>query len=139
MIFWGIAFLIVNLVLAGSLLFIVFFRKDARHSNGMVHELIINELRDELTDLRETASRLDAKAADLEKRSKAIDERQAAIEGMMKEKPSRAASAIVMEKQEDVYSKAVKMFRSGVPSNEIKKSLGLLTGEAELLSSLNRL
>lgn len=89
--------------------------------------------------VRSVARSLETRSSDLSRYEKGIIEKQAALEALI----SRTMASADCERKEpqdrDVYARALNMLRRGVPSSEIARNLGLLSGEAELLSSLHRL
>lgn len=140
MVFWGAILLLINLAFMGGVLYIIFFKRPLRTSQGApkVPLELIKRLHDELAEVKGVARKLETRDADLSKYEKGLKERQAVLEELIRK---AKASALHPQKEghDDVYSKAFRMLKSGVPAGEIARSLGLLRGEAELLSALNKM
>lgn len=142
---WAFILLGVNFVFMAGIILIVLFRRGAAAPKSGLYteaEKVLSEVRDELGEVRRAATRIDAAGVGLERFGKGLDQRQADLEQMLRGLQPVAAkgSYIFSEKgDEDIYEKAHKMYRSGVPAGDVAKSLGLLSGEADVLSSLRRL
>jgi hypothetical protein len=142
MLFWGLILLVVNLALAGSILYIMLFRKPVTRSQGAsaaVQEELVMKLNDGLSEVKTVFEKLETRSMDLSKYENGLKERQMVLEDLIKKARASADSSQRASHSEDVYSRALKMLKSGVPAGEIALSLGLLSGEAELLSSLHRM
>lgn len=143
MMLWGVILLIVNLALLGAIFYIIFFRKPVArtdHGASFVQDELVKNLNDGLSEVKSVARKLESRGLDLSKYENGLKERQAVLEELIV-RARASANSPRMEAQaaEDIYTKALKMLKSGVPAGEIARSLGLLSGEAELLSSLHRL
>lgn len=142
MMLWGVILLIINLALIGSIFYIILFRKPVARTNGgpvAVQEELVKKLNDGLSEVKSVARKLESRSMDLSKYENGLKERQAVLEELIVKAKASANSPQREAQADDIYSKALKMFRSGVPAGEIARSLGLLSGEAELLSSLHRM
>jgi hypothetical protein len=131
MILWGVILLIVNLALIGSIFYIILYRKPVARAQSApfaIQDDLVKKLNDGLSEVKSVARKLESRSMDLSKYEELIVKAKASANS-----PRREAQA------EDIYSKALKMLKSGVPAGEIARSLGLLSGEAELLSSLHRM
>lgn len=140
MVFWGVILLLINLAFMAGVLYIVFFKRPLKIAEGApaVPLELIHKLNDELTEIKGVAKMLETKNVDLSRYENGLKERQAVLEDLIRK--AKASSADQQkEGRDDVYSKAFRMLKSGVPAGEIARSLGLLRGEAELLSSLNKM
>lgn len=140
MVFWGAVLLMINLAFMAGVLYIIFFKKPLKMSQGapVVPTELIKRLSDELTEVKGVARKLETRDADLSKYENGLRERQLVLEELIT-KAKASATHQHKEGHDDVYSKAFRMLKSGVPAGEIARSLGLLRGEAELLSALNKM
>lgn len=142
MMLWGVILLIVNLALLGSIFYIILFRKPVArtdHRASFVQDDLVKKLNDGLSEVKSVARKLESRSMDLSKYENGLRERQAVLEELIVRAKASANSPQSEAQADDIYSKALKMFKSGVPAGEIARSLGLLSGEAQLLSSLNRM
>ena len=142
MMLWGVILLIINVLLLGALLYIMLFRKPAAKSRETAYgppDELVKSINDGLSEVRSVARRLETRSADLSKYENGLNEKQAALEALMTRTIVSANSGSREPQDRDVYARALNMLKSGVPSSEIARNLGLLSGEAELLSSLHRL
>lgn len=137
MMLWGVILLVINMALLGSIFYIFFFRRPAAQKSHARQDELVRRLNDRIEEVKTIFEKLEKKSADLSMREKGLKERQAVLDEIME---SAKASAGAKEAPvEDVYTTAMKMLRSGVPTGEIARSLGLLNGEAELIRSLHRM
>lgn len=142
MMLWGVILLIVNLALLGSIFYIILFRKPVARTHGApaaIQDELVKKLNDGLFEVKSVAQKLESRSVDLSKYENGLKERQAVLEELILKARASANSPRREAQAEDIYSKALKMLKSGVPAGEIARSLGLLSGEAELLSSLHRM
>lgn len=139
MMLWGVILLIVNLALIGAIFYIILFRKPVRAQGApvAVQEKLVRELNHGISEVKSVAQKLESRSMDLSKYENGLRERQAVLEELIVKASVSANSPQREAAAEDVYSRALKMLKSGVPAGEIARSLGLLSGEAELLSSLH--
>lgn len=139
MVFWGVILLAVNLAFLAGILYIVLFKKPLQRAQGapVVPLELIKKLNEELTEIKGVARKLETRSTDLSKYENGLKERQMVLEELISK--AKASAAAHQEGHDDVYSKALKMLKSGVPAGEIARSLGLLRGETELLSSLHKM
>lgn len=140
MVLWGAILLTVNLALMAAIVYIIFFKRPLQKAQGApsVPIELIQRLNEELTEVKGVAKKLETKSVDLSMYENGLKERQAVLEDLiMKAKASTVSPR--QEGHDDIYSKAFRMLKSGVPAGEIARSLGLLRGEAELLSSLHKM
>jgi hypothetical protein len=142
MILWGVILLIVNLALIGSIFYIILYRKPVARAQSApfaIQDDLVKKLNDGLSEVKSVARKLESRSMDLSKYENGLKERQAVLEELIVKAKASANSPRREAQAEDIYSKALKMLKSGVPAGEIARSLGLLSGEAELLSSLHRM
>ena len=142
MMLWGVILLIINVLLLGALLYIMLFRRPAAKSQVNAYgppDELVKSINDGLSEVRSVARRLETRSADLSRHENGLIEKQAALEALITRTMASANSERKGPQDRDVYARALNMLRSGVPSSEIARNLGLLSGEAELLSSLHRL
>lgn len=142
MMFWGVILLIVNLALIGSIFYIILFRKPVARAQGApaaIQDELVKKFNDGLSEVMSVAQKLESRSVDLSKYENGLKQRQAVLEELIVKAKASANSPQREAQAEDIYSKALKMLKSGVPAGEIARSLGLLSGEAELLSSLHRM
>lgn len=139
MVLWGVILLLVNLAFMGGILYIIFFKKPLQRAQGTpaVPIELIKRLNDELAEVKGVARKLETRSNDLSRYENGLKERQIVLEDLISK--AKASAAAPQGGHEDIYSKALKMLKSGVPAGEIARSLGLLRGEAELLSSLHKM
>jgi len=142
MMLWGVILLIINVLLLGALLYIMLFRRPA--AKGRVNaygppDELVKTINDGLSEVMSVARRIETRSADLSRYENGLIEKQAALESLMTRTMSSANSGSKGTQDKDVYARALNMLKSGVPSSEIARNLGLLSAEAELLSSLHRM
>lgn len=140
---WAIVLLVIDMVLMGSIFYILVFRKPLVPGivNSVTDAAVSKELILELAAVKKLASNLDAKSVELREYEKRLKEKQRSLDEMLR---SAQETVSLIESsggdaKQDVYSKAVRMLRTGTTAEETARSLGLLNGEAELLSALNRM
>lgn len=138
---WAVILLVIDMALMGGILYIVLFRKKvARPALPQAEAIDAAEIKNELKAVKRAASRLEARSEEFERLGAGLKERQAALEALLRKAgAAQRADGAHQADDEDVYAKAVRMLRSGVPESEIARSLGLLKGEAQLLTALNRM
>lgn len=142
MMLWGVILLIINVALLGALLYIMLFRRPAARSRVEAQaapEELVRSINDGLSEVRSVARRLETRSADLSRYENGLKEKHAALEELIGRTLVSGSSSAGEPGAQDVYARALKMLKSGVPSSEIARSLGLPSGEAELLSALNRM
>ncbi|MCC6501689.1 MAG: hypothetical protein IT362_00970 [Deltaproteobacteria bacterium] len=142
MMIWGVILLIINVALLGALLYILLFRKPVTRAqvkaSGTPEELV-KSINDGLNEVKSVARSLETRSADLSMYEKGLREKHAALEELIARTMSSVDARRVEGREQDVYARALNMLKSGVPSSEIARSLGLMSGETELLSALNRM
>lgn len=142
MMLWGVILLIVNLALIGSIFYILLFRKPVAKAQGapaVVQDELVQKLSDGIEEVKTVFEKLETRSVDLSRYENGLKQRQAVLEELIEKAKASMNSPQRDAGSEDVYSRALKMLKSGVPAGEIARSLGLLSGEAELLSSLHRM
>ncbi len=137
MMLWGVILLVINLALLGSIFYIILFRRPVKHAAPAHQDELVRKLNGRIDEVKTVFEKLEKKSVDLSMHEKGLKERQAALDELMDR--AKASSRNKEEHGEDVYSKAMKMLKSGVPAGEIARRLGLMNGEAELMSSLHRM
>lgn len=101
-------------------------------------EAIGNELRGELKSIRRLIASLDVKGRELDEREARVRSMEARVESIVKKGDECVKDLTLLASDEaDSYVKAIKMLKLGVPKDDVAKRLGLLSGEAELISSLD--
>lgn len=140
MVLWGSILLILNLALMAAIAYIIFFKRPLQKAQGTpsVPIELIQRLNNELTEVKGVAKKLETRSVDLSMYENGLKERQAVLEDLIV-KAKASAGGPRQDGNDDIYSKAFRMLKSGVPAGEIARSLGLLRGEAELLSSLHKM
>lgn len=139
-----------NLILLSVILYMVYNRgqaaQTAQTEQGAKAQARLNalasELMAEITEARRSGAELRKRALEYAANEARILDKQSAFDGIIKN-----AQRIVKElgasagtlRHDEVYAKAMNMAGSGMPLNEISRQFGLLNGEAELISSINRL
>jgi len=137
MMLWGVILLVINLALIGSIFYIMLFRRPVRQAYPAVQDELVKKLNDSLSEVKTVFEKLEKKSVDLSAHEKGLRERQRALDELIAR--AKEAAGRSGEQGDDVYSKAMKMLKSGVPAGEIARNLGLMNGEAELMSSLHRM
>lgn len=146
----AIMLLVVDMFLMGGMLYILIFRKNKTSRISFLPEpqnkrsvenppALIAELKEELESVRRIAAGLEKKRLDFEAYERALLEKNGRLESLVK-KAEESASNMDMplnQPDEDIYSKAMKMLKMGIPANEVIRSLGVLSGEVELISALS--
>src|SRR3990172_949785 len=124
MFIWAVILLAVNVAFMSGILYILLFRRGGmnRAPDSSMGDALLADLKKELNEVRAAASQLGSE-----------------IEEMIRKVQAAGREEDIQRLSEDVYSKALRMHRSGVPASDVAKSLGLLNGEAELLFSLKRM
>lgn len=139
MFIWAVVLLVINIAFMGGILYILLCGRGTAAASpaGSAGTAGIEGLKKELSEIRRAASAL---GSEIDRAGTDFADRKAALEKIADTVGAgRGPGAFHEGRTEDVYSKALKMYSSGVPVNEIAKILGLLNGEAELLCSLKRL
>lgn len=96
-------------------------------------------LKDEMDGMRNMAAELEKREAaiglyenDIEQKRKRLDAIIKKAEEAARDMEAAGASRL----SDDVYIKAMRMMKKGMDPEDVKKSLGLLNGEAELVCAL---
>lgn len=139
---WVIVLSAVDLALMGGILYIMARKKTAERPafEPAVPLDQVMELKSELTGIKRLSAELERKKAAFERHESIISERTRRLDAAVRQAEDSAKkleALYVSERNDDMYSKAVRMLKSGTPADEVVKSLGLLNGEVELISSLN--
>ncbi|MBI5468722.1 MAG: DUF2802 domain-containing protein [Deltaproteobacteria bacterium] len=148
---WWIVFLAFDIALMGAVFYILVFRKN--RSRPAAHPVtakapavkdpapsILMELKEELVSVRKTAADLEKKRIELDAFDRGLRERYIRLDEMLKKAAESAKDTEVIREgraSEDTYRKAVKMLRMGHHVEDVVKNLGILNGEAELISAIN--
>lgn len=134
---WALVLLVINIAFMGGILYILLFRRGGGAPPPIAHTgtAEIEKLRTEIGEIRRAASAL---GSEIKRTEAGCAERKAAFGGGAAN-VGQCRGVHDEGRADDVYSRALKMYGSGVPVNEIARVLGLLNGEAELLCSLKRL
>ncbi|MEK7773963.1 MAG: hypothetical protein AAB307_06400 [Deltaproteobacteria bacterium] len=101
--------------------------------------LLTQELKEEISGLRKVMAELEKRRTSFELYENDIERKGKKLDAMIKraEDAARDAEAASSSRlSEDVYLKATKMMKKGMNPDDVKNSLGLLNGEAELVSAL---
>jgi uncharacterized protein DUF2802 len=105
---------------------------------------VLAELKEELAEVRKTSAYLEKKRAQFEVFERSLHEKNARLEELIRKAEESAVKIELTESdiveddiEVDTYSRAAKMLSKGVPVEDVVKDLGILSGEARLLSSLN--
>ncbi|MBI5903159.1 MAG: DUF2802 domain-containing protein [Deltaproteobacteria bacterium] len=96
-------------------------------------------LKDEMNSLRNMAAELEKREAAIGLYENDIEQKRKRLDAIIKkaEEAARGMEASTSSRlSDDVYLKAMKMMNKGLDPEDVKKSLGLLNGEAELVSAL---
>ncbi|MBI5454772.1 MAG: DUF2802 domain-containing protein [Deltaproteobacteria bacterium] len=139
---WVIVLSAVDLALMGGILYIIAGKKTQQRPGpeSAPSRDHIKELESEITGIKRLSSELERKKAVFERHENTMDERTRRLDAAVKQAEDSAKkleALYVSERNEDMYSKAVRMLKSGTPADEVVRSLGLLNGEVDLISSLN--
>lgn len=141
---WVIVLSAVDLVLMGGILYIMAGKKTQQRlapESATVPALDqVRELQSELTGIKRLSAELERKTADFDRYEDTINERTRRLDTAVKQAEDSAKkleALYVSERNEDMYTKAVRMLKAGTPADEVVRSLGLLNGEVALISSLN--
>lgn len=148
---WWIVFLAFDIALMGAIFYILVFRKN--RSRPATHRVtakvpavkdpapsILMELKEELDSVRKTAADLEKKRIELDAFDRGLRERYIRLDEMLKKAAESAKDIEVIREgraSEDTYCKAMKMLRMGHRVEDVVKNLGILNGEAELISAIN--
>lgn len=139
---WVIVLSAVDLALMGGILFIMARKKtvqrpDPQPAPSRDH---FKELETEITGIKRLSTELERKKAAFERHEHTMDERTRRLDAIVAqaEGSAKKLEALYMsERNDDMYSKAVRMLKAGTPADEVVRSLGLLNGEVDLIASLN--
>ncbi|HXI10414.1 MAG TPA: DUF2802 domain-containing protein [Thermodesulfobacteriota bacterium] len=146
-----IVFLAFDVALLGAIFYILAFRKSASRRfapdvasgsearNGAAPSILM-ELKTELAAARKTVSELEKKRVELDAFERMLRERYSKLDEILKKAAESAKEVEVIRDgraSEDTYYKAMKLLRLGLPVDEVVKNLGILKGEAELISAIN--
>lgn len=138
--FFGL--IIADLVVLTMIGFLI-SRKKSKSSDVELNELKA-ELLAGLKDVRRMTLNLEKKQLELEKNAKLVKDMSVRLEAAKKQaeeekKEVNEMRLLLSGDSGDNYSKAMKMIRLGIPDKDISKSLGILSGELELMNSLRNL
>lgn len=146
MFFWGMILLGLDLALMGAIIYIFYSKKGFDPGFAAVAGDAAG-LRQELMSIKKMAAQLERKKGEIETFERSIKEKSSILDEVIKNAESavkkqavaapQAAFAAAPGTGEDVYRKAARMMSMGTPADEVKKSLNLLNGELELISSIN--
>ena len=129
--------------------FYVLMRSREKKSEGIVTAqpdgptveagLLTQELKEEISGLRVIIAELEKRRTACELYENDIEQKRKKLDAIIKRaedaaKDIEAASSSRLS--DDVYLKAMKMMKKGMNPDDVKRSLGLLNGEAELVSAL---
>ncbi len=139
---WVIVLSAVDLALMGGILYIIASKKIVQRPDpqSAPSRDQIKELESEITGIKRLSTELEKKKAVFERHEQTMDERTRRLDAAVKQAEDSAKklkALYVSERNEDMYSKAVHMLKAGTPADEVVRSLGLLNGEVDLISSLN--
>jgi len=140
--FWALILLTINIGLLGTIVYIMLFSKRALRTQAALdgsEDVLVRSFNEGLNEMRTVARRLEARNAELSMHENGLREKHAALEKLLVKAMSPANDGRDASRGKDIYASALSMLKSGMPSSEIAKSLGLLSGEAELLNSLHRM
>ncbi len=146
-----IVFLAFDIALLGAVLYIMAFRKNASRrfapdvasgseTRKEATPSILMELKTELAAARKTVSELEKKRGELDAFDRMLRERYSKLDEVLKKAAESAKEIEVIRDgraSEDTYYKAMKLLRLGLPVDEVVRNLGILKGEAELISAIN--
>lgn len=96
-------------------------------------------LKDEMTSLRNLAAELEKREAAIGLYENDIEQKRKRLDAIIKKAEKAAGdmeASSASRLSDDVYLKAMKMMSKGLDPEDVKNSLGLLNGEAELVSAL---
>lgn len=148
---WCIVFLAFDIVLVGAFFYILAFRKNRSRPAGPSTTAkvpavkdpapsILMELKEELVSVRKTAAGLEKKRIELDAFDRGLREKYIKLDEMLKKAAESAKDIETIREgrsSEDTYSKAMKMLRMGHRVEDVVKNLGILNGEAKLISAIN--
>lgn len=140
--FWALILLTINIGLLGAIVYIMLFSKRALRTQAGLQgseDVLVKSFNEGLSEMRAVARRIEARNSELSMHENGLREKHAALEKLLINAMSPAHAGRDAVRGRDIYASALSMLKSGVPSSEIAKSLGLLSGEAELLNSLHRM
>ncbi len=136
--------------MAGILLMLFSYKKSRRPAgadlsvagglNSSLYEFdpeILERLKEELSAAREITERLDKKRNELEKLEESLMSNKKVIDRALKR--VSVEPHVQQRRWHDTYEGATDMLNHGADVSEVVKRFDLLSGEAELITSLNRL
>ncbi|MBI5345075.1 MAG: DUF2802 domain-containing protein [Deltaproteobacteria bacterium] len=99
-------------------------------------------MKKEFSIIRKNAAELERKWIDLDGYERIFDDRLKKLDGAIKKsgehRPQAAPyPASAHTASGDAYSRAVRLLENGISAGEVIERLGLLKGEAELITALN--
>jgi hypothetical protein len=107
---------------------------------GAEPRVLIKELKDELDAVKRTSAQFEKKQAVLEDYEITIRDRRRSLDRMIREVDKSVEDIRCSSRdrdRDDVYKRAMEMIGKGTSVDRVMKSLGILEGEAELISALN--
>ncbi|MBI4949484.1 MAG: DUF2802 domain-containing protein [Deltaproteobacteria bacterium] len=139
---WVLVLSAVDLALMGGILYIMARKKALQRPNNASAPSVdrIKELENEISGIRKLSAELERKKAAFERHEDTMGERTRRLDAAVKQAEDSAKkleARYLSEKNEDMYGRAVKMLKAGTPADEVVRGLGLLSGEVDLMSSLN--
>lgn len=149
---WALVLLGVDLLLMGAIIYLL-LNPGNLPANSIVRSLmkrdavkeapgagVITELTEELSRVKKFAAELEKKQKDLDIHGRVLAEQDRKLDRLISEasKPAKKMDAgTPAHGNEELYSKATRMMKAGIPVEEVIRSLGIMRGEAELLSTLS--
>jgi len=148
---WWALFLALDIVLAGALYYVIAFRRGSRARLAWTAGVktpvaketesdLMKSLKSELDSVNRSVAALDRKKAKFEEYEKELRDRLVKLDDTLKRAESDV-NELEAKRQAgadgDRYRKAGKMLKMGLPVEEVVKDLGILKGEAELISAIN--
>lgn len=144
---WGSLMLLINVCLVSAIVYILFRSRRAFKAVISTAEMslsagarVADAMKNEMTALRDAQDACESRTRYVEEMETRIVERQREIEQALSraQDVARHIDAIYNRRPEGLdYHGAVKLLKSGMPSNEVMARLGLHKGEFELLSNIS--
>jgi hypothetical protein len=110
---------------------------NAQYPADVEHTAIMDRLKEELSVAESITKRLDKKRQSIEELEASMETNKRAMDKVIKK--ATVETRVQTRNWNDDYESAVRMLDSGVSVDEVVDRFGLLSGEAELITSLNNL
>ncbi len=151
--YWIVSLMAIDLVFMAGVLYFLSTRPTgpvsmpdsagAAADSGAYPLNLIEELKSELEAVKRSSAEFEKKQQSLEGYEKTIRDRRKSLDRMIKEADKSiddirySPPAAAQPRTDDIYKRAMDMLNKGTSVDRVMKTLGIVEGEAELISALS--